>query len=61
MTILEQLDNERIFNIELRENQTVARLEESCDNYFWHDLSKDDLGRLIEELQDLHGQMRTAS
>lgn len=61
MTVLKELDEAGVFEVTLKENATKARFEESCDSYFSHDLNKDELAELINELQALHDQMQTVA
>lgn len=60
MTILDKL-SDRVVHIELRENDTVARVEECCDLYFHKDLNKGEVAELIAEIQAIHDQMRTVA
>lgn len=57
MSILEKLSDERIFYLELTNNNTLVKITENCDSYFTAELLKDELNSLIEELKDIHDKM----
>lgn len=57
MSILEKLSDERIFYLELTNNNTLVKITENCDSYFTATLSKDELSSLIEELKDIRDKM----
>jgi uncharacterized Fe-S cluster-containing MiaB family protein len=56
MTILERLQD-RIVDFTLHEDKRGINLDECCDHYFRVELSKEEFGQMIAELQALHDQM----
>ena len=59
-TILEKLEDGRIFSVMLNDDKTQLQFEEECDRYFTYDLSKKEVVELIKELTVLAGQMKVA-
>ena len=55
-SVLRALDEAQIVSFDRRDDKVVA--SESCDNYFSAWLSKDQLSRLIDELQAIHDEMQ---
>jgi hypothetical protein len=47
----------RVVSFELSEDLSTVRVEECCDNYFYADLTKDEFGQMIAELQLIHEKM----
>ena len=58
MSKLEELSNERVFDVELSDDKKTIVFEEACDNWFRVSMSKNDLLELISELQVLSDQMQ---
>jgi hypothetical protein len=56
-TPLEKLELERVVSVYQRD-QTTVRFEEECDQRFHVDFNKDDLHRLIAELQMIYNKMK---
>jgi hypothetical protein len=57
MTVLEKLDNGRIFGVELTRDYTRALFSERCDDHFKLHLTKYEMNLLIYELQCLRNEM----
>lgn len=57
INIIDYLERERIFSIELSENKLDAVITEQCDGYFQINLSKHQMTHLIRQLQDLTDRM----
>ncbi len=55
--ILELLDDERVFRVELSEDKSYLNIEEACDCYFFEDLKKEQVEKLIAELTEIKNQM----
>ena len=53
--ILDALESERIFSIAIVNGKAV--FTESCDDYFSHALTPQELDELIAELQDVREQL----
>jgi hypothetical protein len=58
MTQLERLESESIVTFSLIEGNTKIEVMEYCDLYFSVAFNKDDFGKLIEELKELHTSMK---
>ena len=58
MTPLEMLADASVFNCEFVEGKTKLIFKEACDGYYWISLNKDELLKLILELQSLASQMK---
>lgn len=59
MSILEKLASYdgRVVDFTLSADCRTVKVEECCDNYFSVDLTRNELGQMIAELQALHVQM----
>lgn len=57
MSILDRLNDEKVFRIELSEDKKTASILEACDQWFGVDLSKQELGQLISELSKILNEM----
>jgi hypothetical protein len=49
--MLDQLDKGRIFSIE--RHGEIFRITEGCDNYFWIDVTKEELYELGQEIKNI--------
>lgn len=58
MNILEMLADERIFSVELIDNNEKLKVTEECDYYFFVEMNKNDLIQLISELQEIANKMK---
>lgn len=56
-SILELLDNERIFRIELKDDNKTMVLTESCDAWFDHRLNKSQALQMLDELKAIIDKM----
>lgn len=56
-SILKWLSEERVVSFDLADDRATLQVGERCDDYFWEDLSKVQVGQMIEELQALHREM----
>lgn len=58
MKVLDEImDDNRIFDCDLSEDKASMKVYECCDYYFERDLNKEQFGRLIAEMKELHAQM----
>lgn len=57
MSILELLNNERIFNIFLLDGNKEVKIWERCEDHFFTTLNKQEMNKLIEELKQLADKM----
>jgi len=58
-SILEHLGNRSVVSVVLSDDDTTVNFTDGCDAVFSAGLNKDRLGRLIAELQEMHGRMKT--
>ena len=58
MNILEMLADERIFSVELIDNNEKLKLTEECDDYFYVEINKHELLQLISELHEIANKMK---
>jgi hypothetical protein len=58
-SVLKALGDGRVVSFCLVEKGSVLLIEEECDNYFNLLLNKEQFGRLIAELQEMHDKMDT--
>lgn len=56
-TILDYLDSERIVGFYLNEDRKQIKIREECDRHFSVEITKGQMHRLIQELQELHANM----
>lgn len=54
-SMLHKLHN--VVDFSLSENRQTVEVIECCDHYYAKELSKEEFGRLITELQALHAEM----
>jgi len=57
-TILQRLEDERVFDIEIVDANRGVRIGECCDIYFYDLLNKSEFGKLIQELTEIHGKLK---
>lgn len=58
MSILERIEDERVFSVALAKNKKTVTIEEMCDRLFEVDLTKSELLQLCEELKGIANQMQ---
>lgn len=58
MNKLEMLADERIFGVEFSDTKETVEITEHCDYHFSVEMKKDELLKLISELQYIANQMK---
>ena len=57
MPIIERLEDEKVFSVDLSDDKTNLEFSEECDQWFTVNLSKREVGELIKEFQEIHRTM----
>ena len=57
MSYLSMLEDAQVVSFSLNTDRTKVSISEECDNYFARELSKHELGGLIDELEELRKSM----
>jgi len=57
MSILKELEEERVFYVRLQKDKTYLEITEACDENFYMFLDKSRLAMLMAELKSIHETM----
>jgi len=57
MSIIKKLEEKRVVQFHLCTDTNTIEVREMCDEWYYFDLTKDEMGQLIIELRELYDKM----